>query len=107
MTKFTYIKEQTSHIGLRKEDHYSVSCQSGNEYLFHFTLAAEHGIKPAEVIANHLYEWLSSHGAESSLQAVGCDSTNVNTGHLGGVIQYLEKKTKQKIKLVGMSTTHQ
>ena len=53
--------------------------------------------KPAEIIADHLVKWLKEKSLHLTLQAVGCDSTNVNTGWAGGVIQWVEKKLSMKL----------
>ena len=66
--------------GLIKEEHYSVCSEPGGSYLFHFVPEeATDKMKHAEIIADHIVDWLAEHGLESQLQAIGGDSTNVNT----------------------------
>ena len=55
------------------------------------------GKKCAEIIADNLYKLLVERGIDQTLLAVGCDSTNVNTGGLGGDIHFLEKKLHRKL----------
>lgn len=84
--------------GLVKEEHYSVCKEPGGKYLFHFV--PEEGTKKrkhAEVIADHLVEWLKERRIEDCLQAIGGDSTNVNTGWEGGVMQHVETKLDRKL----------
>lgn len=62
-----------------KEEHYSVCSEPGG-YLYYFT--PEKGSKrknPAEVIADNLVDFLKN-SIDKSLQVIGGDSTNVNTG---------------------------
>ena len=67
-------------------------------YLFHLVpKKASPGRKHAEVIADHLVQWLSERGIEETLQAIGGDSTNVNTGWEGGVMQFVEVKLGRKL----------
>ena len=70
----------------------------GVKYLFHFTLyKTTDGKKCAEIIADNLYELLVERGIDQTLLAVRCDSTNVNSEGLGGVIPFLEKKPPRKL----------
>ena len=84
--------------GLIKEEHYSVCSEPGGSYLFHFVPEeATDKKKHAEIIADHIVDWLAEHGLESQLQAIGDDSTNVNTGWEGGVMQWVEQKLGWKL----------
>ncbi|XP_065676999.1 uncharacterized protein LOC105844224 [Hydra vulgaris] len=82
-----------------KEDHYSVCSEPGGKYLFHFVNNSEEreARTPAEHIAEQLYDWIIAHGIENQLIAIGGDSTNLNTGWKGGIIQFLEKKLGFKL----------
>ncbi len=53
--------------------------------------------KHAEVIADHLVNWLKERGVEESLQAIGGDSTNVNTGAEGGAMHHVEVKMGKRL----------
>lgn len=76
-----------------KEEHCSVCVEPGGEYVHHFTPSADEskGASPAEQIAGNLVEWMQTHGLDKSLIAIGGDSTNLNTGWKGGVMQFVEK----------------
>ena len=80
------------HPAIRKEEHYSVVAEPGGHYLFHFTPEpADETHSAAEQIAITLVEWMVKHGVDTTLQFIGGDSTNVNSGIWGGVFQYVEK----------------
>lgn len=81
-----------------KELHYSVCSEPGGRYLYHFTPVK--GIrkeKPAEIIADNLVAFMKKKGIDKSLQAIGGDSTNVNTGWDGGVMHWVEIKLDRKL----------
>ncbi|XP_065676742.1 uncharacterized protein LOC136092430 [Hydra vulgaris] len=42
-------------------------------------------------------EWMIQHGVDKTFQALGGDSTNVNTGWEGGVIKFVELKLDKKL----------
>ena len=84
--------------GVIKEEHYSVCSEPGGRYLWHFIPEeASENKKHAEIIADHLIEWLKERNIEDHLQAVGGDSTNVNTGWEGGVMQWVERKLGRRL----------
>lgn len=84
--------------GLVKEEHYTVCSEPGGRFLFHFTPETEvEGKKHAEMIADNILCWLQERGLENSLQAIGGDSTSVNTGWKGGVMTNLEKKLGRRL----------
>jgi hypothetical protein len=81
-----------------KEEHYSVANEPGSHYLFHFS--PEKSTKEeshAEQIAKVLFAWLKERGFDKTLQAIGGDSTNVNTGVKAGVMRKLELKLERKL----------
>ena len=79
------------HPRIVKEEHVSVSSEPDGKYLFHFTPeAATQGEKPAEMVAKGLSKGLEKLGATDTIQTIGGDSTNVNTGWKGGTITHLE-----------------
>ena len=65
----------------------------------HLTLDPEErqGRKPAEHLGAMIHEWLCEHQLDTSLQAIGGDSTNVNTGWKGGAIAHLERLLGRKL----------
>ena len=65
--------------GLVKEEH-TVCSKPGENYLSIFVPEESDFKKPAEIIADHLVKWLKERSLHLILQAVGCDSSNVNTG---------------------------
>ena len=71
--------------GMVKEEHYSVCQEPGGKYLFHFVPEeATKDKKHAEMLAEQIVEWLKEKKCDSTIQAIGGDSTNVNTGWEGG-----------------------
>ena len=77
---------------IQKEEHYSVVAEPGGQYLFHFTPdEADKTHTAAEQIARALVEWMKKYGVDKTLQFIGGDSTNVNSGIWGGVFQFVEK----------------
>ena len=80
------------HPTIRKEEHYSVVSEPGGQYLFHFTPdEADKDHSAAEQIAIALVDWIKKYDVDQTLQFIGGDSTNVNSGIWGGVFQYVEK----------------
>ena len=77
-----------------QEKHYTVCSKLGGNIFFHFTLyKTTDGKKCAEIIADNLYKLLVDRSIDQTFLAVRCDSTNINTGGLGGVIYFLKEKT--------------
>lgn len=72
--------------------------EPGGKYLWHFApdKAAKQKTR-AQIIVDNLVEWSRERGADKSLQAIGCDSCNVNTGREGGVIHFVEEKLQRKL----------
>ena len=88
---------ERSFPSLIKEEHYSVVKDPGGDYLFHFVPDMINNKKKAEVIADHIVDWLNSKNQNQNLMAIGGDSTNVNTGWAGGVMQWVEKKLNRRL----------
>src|SRR6218665_617194 len=77
---------------------YSVCSEPGGRYLYCFTPEkCPKSVKPAEVIANNLVSFMKNKGIDKTLQAIGDDSTNVNTGWEGGTMHLVEVKLKRKL----------
>ena len=67
-------------------------------YLHHFVPAQATSDTPAaEQVAIQIVDWLTTHGADKTVQALGGDSTNVNTGWKGGVMHFVEQKLNRKL----------
>ena len=64
---------------LAKEEYYSVAIEPSGGYLFHFVPDKADHRKHAEIIADHLVNWLMERNLGKQLKTIG-DSTNVNTG---------------------------
>src|SRR5678815_5080618 len=82
-TKVLLQADSSSHQfpSIVKEEHYTVCSEPGGRYLCHFIPEKDlTKRKPAEVIAEHLLDFLKKNTIDKSLQAIGGDSTNVNTG---------------------------
>ena len=87
------------HPGEIKEEHYSICSEPGSEYLCHLTLDKDDrgDQKAAQQLANSIHEWICEHGIDTTLKAVGGDSTAVNTGYKGGAIHHLEMLLGRKV----------
>ena len=84
--------------GMIKEEHYAVCSEPGGEYLWHFVPEkATDQKKHAEIIADHIVDWLKERSIDNYLVAIGGDSTNVNTGWEGGAMQWVEKKLGRRL----------
>ncbi len=67
-----------------KEEHYTVRSEPGGKYLWHFVPEeATKERKHAEVIADHLVNWLKERGVEESLQARGDEIITESRSGLG------------------------
>ena len=93
---FIYV-EDFKFPGLVKEEHCTVCSEPGENYLFHFVPEESDFKKLAEIITDHLVKWLKERSLHLTLQVIGCDSTNVNIGRVGGVLQWIEKKLSMKL----------
>ena len=58
---------ERSFPGLIKEEHYSVCSEPCGSYLYHFVPEDSDKKRHAEIIADHLVDWLVKHGFESQL----------------------------------------
>ena len=96
-TNTHHVIDGKNYPAVIEEEHYSVCKEPGGEYLFHFVPEEIENKKHAEIIADHMYDWLTANNIEEKLQAVGGDSTNVNTGWKGGAMHWLEVKLGRKL----------
>ena len=98
-TKIMKLDDETQryYSGKIKEEHYSVTWEPSGKYLFHFTPEKPEGNeKPAQKIAQPIYEWLVERGLQKDLVLVSGDSTSTITGTWGGAIRHLEILLKRK-----------
>ena len=80
-----------------KMEHIVVTSEPGGEYLFHFVPSeATREEKAAKQVANKIVDWILKYGVETSLDSLGGDSTNSNTGWEGGSFTHVEKMLGQK-----------
>ena len=75
------------------EDHITLVSEPGGVYLGHVTPKGKDAVSTADAV----YEVLEEHGLLNTLQYVGGDSTNVNTGAVGGAMYLLEKRLKRRL----------
>jgi len=81
-----------------RQEHYSVCNEPEGRYLYRFTSEKfPKSFKPAEVIANSLVSFMKNKGIDKTLQAIGSNSTNVNTGWEVGTMHWVEVKLKWKL----------
>ena len=101
LTQVMKVKDGSNkkHPTVLKEDHYTICMEPSGLYLTHLTIdsTSKKEIKPAEFIADSIMNYLTSTNISSSLKAVGCDSTNLNTGLNAGVLHFLEKRLNKKL----------
>ena len=98
-TKVIHKDEKTNnyHQKIIKEDHITITQEPEGKYLCHFTPESpQEKEKPAEKVAQGVFDWLSSHGAVESLKVIGGDSTNSMTGWKGGSLAFLERMMGHK-----------
>ncbi|GBM01885.1 hypothetical protein AVEN_219003-1 [Araneus ventricosus] len=69
-----------------KEEHYTLVNEPNSVYIGHVT-AATGGAKAIEAKLNF---FASNNLQLNGLTVIGCDGTNVNTGHRGGIIRLIE-----------------
>lgn len=74
------------YSNVTKEEHYVLISEPNSIYLGHVSPKSSKGKDISECILSKMEEV----GIKSAVRVVGCDSTNVNTGVKGGVIQYME-----------------
>jgi hypothetical protein len=81
-----------------KLEHIVVTNEPGGEYLFHFIPSeATASDKPAKQVSNKIVEWLKEYGADTTLDSIGGDSTNSNTGCDGGSFTWVERMLSRKL----------
>ena len=94
------VSDSFGNIRMRmvKEEHISVSEEPKGRYLCHFVPDEPiHPEKPAFKVAQALYETIEKHDSLDSIEFLGGDSTNSNTGWKGGSHAHLEKMLGRKL----------
>ena len=82
---------------MEKMEHIVVTSEPGGEYLFHFTPdEATKENKAAKQVAIKIVEWIKKHNITESLDSIGGDSTNSNTGKYGGTFTHIENMLGEK-----------
>ena len=81
-----FVQNGQVHQCLYKEEHYVVVSEPGGHCVSHVT--PESG--KAFDLFQSLYGILQSTNSVESIQVIGADSTNVNTGSIGGAVHFLE-----------------
>ena len=79
---------------LQKEDHYVLISYPGDEYVDHVAPVSQKAIDICKAIMSVIINTDSS----QSLRAVVCDSTNVNTGKVNGVIRRIELSLQRPLQ---------
>lgn len=93
-TKIGEIVESKQYVRFAQEEHVVLLQEPGSLYIGHLTPIAG----SASCISFSIIDYLQSHNIDtSSIVAVGCDGTAVNTGHRGGVIRLLEEKLNRPL----------
>ena len=78
----------------QKEDHYVLVSYPGDNYVDHVAPNSHKAID----ICDAIMSVITSTDSKQSLKAVICDSTNVNTGKVNGVIRRLELSLKRPLQ---------
>ena len=68
--------------------------EPGGKYLWHFTPEKNDVKKPAEIMADNIVNHLRERNIDQTMKVIGGDSTNMNTGWQGGVMQWIEQKIR-------------
>uniref|UniRef100_UPI00358EBD2F uncharacterized protein n=1 Tax=Myxine glutinosa TaxID=7769 RepID=UPI00358EBD2F len=80
--------DNKNHRTTVKEEHVSIIAEPGSSYFSHTTPSSGSSKSIAESLVASLKE---RNVKTEDINVVGCDGTNVNTGHTGGVIRQLEE----------------
>lgn len=79
-------REQKWYSDTTVDDHYVLVVEPGRDYLTHVTPTSGKSTD----IANSILTVIRDQNATDTITAVGCDSTNTNTGCKAGVICQME-----------------
>ena len=95
--KDSTLTPQKSGVGIHfvREEHITLAAEPGSNYVGHFTPYSG----KAKNIFEGLLEFCSSHDLIlDSLNVIGCDGTNVNTGAKGGVSAAVEQPLERSLQ---------
>ena len=81
-----------------KQEHIVVTSEPGGEYLFHFVPEeATQFAKASKQVATKIVDWIKGYEVDITLDAIGGDSTNANTGKDGGSFTHIEQMLERKL----------
>ena len=81
-----------------KLEHIVVTSEPGGEYFFHFVPEeATKYDKAAKQVSTKIVQWILRYGVASTLDSIGGDSTNSNTGLDGGSFTHIEKMLDENL----------
>ncbi|GBN53268.1 hypothetical protein AVEN_220737-1 [Araneus ventricosus] len=86
-TKVLIEKDTKYYPKTTKEEHYTLVNEPNSVYIGHVTAAAGGAKAIKEAILN-FFE--SNYMQLNGLTIIGCDGTNIKTGHKGGIIRLME-----------------
>lgn len=78
------------------EEHISLVQEPGSSYVGHVTPSSGSAADTAQSI----FEFLEQKRSTENLIVIGCDGTNVNTGHKGGVIRLMEERLNRPLQRI-------
>ena len=88
-------------LTIQKEERYSVVSEPGGHYLFHFTpKETDETHTTAQQIAIPIVDWMKKNGKDKTVDFIGGDSTNVNSGIWGGVFQFVENLLERPLNWI-------
>ena len=97
---------QQNHPRIKSEDHFSLTEQNG-KYLTHLTHEKVAGpTSSSEQVADSIVNWMTAHGVDRTLVALGADSTASNTGHKGGSHPLHRTEDRAQVCLAGVRAAH-
>ena len=78
------------------EDHYSVVTEPDGKYLDHLVIEPEQGT--GRDIALEIADLIRSNDSVDSLEAIGGDSTVLNTGYRSGIMAEIERNIQKPLQ---------
>ena len=88
----------------KTEDHYVLLEQPGDYYICHLAAQSpeeESEERKAEIVAKQILQELRTRGVDvSTITALGCDGTPLNTGCRGGINIWIEKELGQRLNWI-------
>ena len=93
-TLFKNKKNDKIYYDSHKEEHYVIVAEPNGEYITHVVPESGKAID----IAQAIYTAIDDNNMSSDLNIIGCDSTVVNTGYLGGIIPLIEEHLQKPLQ---------